>query len=267
MQKLLGRNYKWWYVIKYYRNSQLTYNSNSLLHSIASISSFLLMILVWYIGVNGNPNISFEEILTYFFVVYIYKGLAPIWISEMLGYKIYNGSLTSYLVKPISVFWLGIFEMLGRGLITASILIVLPFLIILPFFWPNLNFPTGFINYIILLSFLPISFFIKYCIDFIIGCASFWIVNNGGLINTYGVLLSGLDGTRIPLKYISNYASYILFLPTAFITYYPVELFLRFDLNNYLYVFMGGITWCIVLYLLARWVFKVGLKRNEAIGL
>lgn len=267
IQKLLASNAKWWYVIRYYRNSQLTYNSNSILHSLASIGSFLLMILVWYISLNGNPVISFNQILTYFFVVYIYSGLTPMWISEMLGYKIYGGNLTSYLMRPNDIFWIGVCEMLGRGVITASILIILPFIVILPFFWSNLNFPTSLVNYFALLSFLPISFFIKYCIDFIVGCASFWIINNGGLIRTYSVLLSGLDGTRIPLKYLSNYISYILFLPTAFIIYYPVELFLHFDLNNYLYAFSGGIAWCVTLYFLAKWIFKIGLKRNEAVGL
>jgi ABC-type uncharacterized transport system permease subunit len=33
------------------------------------------------------------------------------------------------------------------------------------------------------------------------------------------------------------------------------------------YVFLGGLAWCIILYFLAKLVFKLGLKRNEAVGL
>jgi ABC-type uncharacterized transport system permease subunit len=41
----------------------------------------------------------------------------------------------------------------------------------------------------------------------------------------------------------------------------------KYDFNQTLMVFAGGIAWCIVLYFLAKWVFKMGLKRNEAVGL
>jgi membrane-associated phospholipid phosphatase len=37
--------------------------------------------------------------------------------------------------------------------------------------------------------------------------------------------------------------------------------------QHYLIDILGGFTWCIILYLLAKWVFKLGLKRNEAVGL
>jgi ABC-type uncharacterized transport system permease subunit len=40
----------------------------------------------------------------------------------------------------------------------------------------------------------------------------------------------------------------------------------KYDPNQILQTFVGGIAWCIVLWVLARLVFKAGLKRNEAVG-
>jgi ABC-type uncharacterized transport system permease subunit len=33
------------------------------------------------------------------------------------------------------------------------------------------------------------------------------------------------------------------------------------------YTFLGGLVWCIMLYFLAKLVFKMGLKKNESVGL
>ena len=37
--------------------------------------------------------------------------------------------------------------------------------------------------------------------------------------------------------------------------------------QHYLIDIFGGLTWCIILYFLAKLVFKMGLKKNESVGL
>jgi ABC-type uncharacterized transport system permease subunit len=32
-------------------------------------------------------------------------------------------------------------------------------------------------------------------------------------------------------------------------------------------VIFGSVVWSFILFILARWVFKIGLKKNEAVGL
>jgi ABC-2 type transport system permease protein len=267
MQKLLGRRYKWWYIIKFYRDSQLTYNGNSFFHSLSSVCSFLILVLTWYIGSNNNSGLDFRAILTYLVVGYMYSAFTPMWISEMLGYKIYSGALTTYLIKPTSIFWLGLFEMVGRGVVVASILVLVPYLIILPFILPYMTVSTNWQSYLGLFLMIPITLMIRYCIDFMVGCYSFWIVSNGGFIRFYTTIFAGLNGSTVPLTLISRFAPIITFLPTAFVIYYPVELYLNPNLADTLNIFAGGIAWCVILYFLAKIVFKLGLKKNEAVGL
>jgi ABC-2 type transport system permease protein len=267
MQKLLGRNYKWWYIILFYRNSQLSFRANSIFHSLSSIISFLSMLFIWWIGFNVSNNGNYNQILTYFFVLYIYSGLTPMWISEMLGYRIYGGGLTSTMITPSHIYWIGKCEMIGRGFLTASILITTPFVVILPFFWNQLVLPMSIINYLALLSFIPITFSIRYSIDFIMGCSAFWLTINGGLISVYSNVNSILDGTRIPFRFLSTIIPFVAFLPTAYILNWPVSSFQNFSAQAYFQAYEIGLIWCVVMYFLARWVFKMGLKRNEAVGL
>ena len=54
----------------------------------------------------------------------------------------------------------------------------------------------------------------------------------------------------------------------AFTFYHPMQIYLgKYSILETIYVFGGGIVWCIILYYSAKWVFKMGLKRNEAVGL
>jgi ABC-type uncharacterized transport system permease subunit len=41
----------------------------------------------------------------------------------------------------------------------------------------------------------------------------------------------------------------------------------KYSTTEIIYTFLGGIAWCLVLWILAQVIFKLGLKKNEAIGL
>jgi len=41
----------------------------------------------------------------------------------------------------------------------------------------------------------------------------------------------------------------------------------KYDTFQTVLVFGGGIFWCVLLYFLAKFVFKMGLKKNESVGL
>ncbi|MFM7853798.1 MAG: ABC-2 family transporter protein [Flammeovirgaceae bacterium] len=54
----------------------------------------------------------------------------------------------------------------------------------------------------------------------------------------------------------------------AFFAYYPAQIYLgKYDTDQTVLVFLGGIAWCGILYFLAKLVFRLGLKRNESVGL
>jgi ABC-2 type transport system permease protein len=56
--------------------------------------------------------------------------------------------------------------------------------------------------------------------------------------------------------------------PFAYILHYPMQIYLgKYDTNQTILVFLGGLAWCLALFILAKIVFKLGLKRNESVGL
>ena len=70
LQKLLGQNYKYFFIIRFYFKSNTVYRWNSLMWLLGSLVMVLGTLLVWYINFSQNPNFQnqFSEIFTYFIV-------------------------------------------------------------------------------------------------------------------------------------------------------------------------------------------------------
>ena len=115
---------------------------------------------------------------------------------------------------------------------------------------------------------LPISLIILYLLGYIVACNGFFMTQINGITLNYGLLLSFLSGKFFPLGLIfENFYLYLL-NPFAFTFYHPMQIYLgKYSPLETLWVFLGGIFWCFFLYFLAKLVFKMGLKKNESVGL
>jgi ABC-type uncharacterized transport system permease subunit len=80
-------------------------------------------------------------------------------------------------------------------------------------------------------------------------------------------LLPFLSGSLIPFD-ANPYLNFLKYTPFSYYAYHPMQIYLgKYDTITTTQVFAGGLAWCFVLYFLAKFVFKAGLKRNEAVGL
>lgn len=67
MQKLLVRNYKWWYLIQYQIKHNTAYRSSSLIWMVGRLVILFTTIFIWWINIQGGSNlIEFNTIFTYY---------------------------------------------------------------------------------------------------------------------------------------------------------------------------------------------------------
>ena len=265
LQKLLGDNYKWWFIAKFYFKSNTVYRWNSLMWLLGSLVMVLGTILVWYINFSGKSNfeIEFSQVFTYFIV-----GEALIFGSAIqfdIGENIQDGKLISRLLRPTDclfyyvcrAFGYQFFENISKLLIYSFIGLIFAQFLILPSFW---NF-----CFFILLSVL--AYFINTLIGIIVGLTAFWFTAFFGSASFFDNLKLLFSGKFFPLHALPIFR-FSSFLPFAFTFYHPMQIYLgKYDNFQIILVFLGGILWCILLYFLARFVFKMGLRRNESVGL
>jgi ABC-2 type transport system permease protein len=266
LQKFLGRNYKWWYCLIYYFRLQTNYRIDTFFNVLQNQLRFISSILIWFITIRSGANLNLQQILTYFLIGSL---LAQSWNSQVADWNLYydnkTGKLSSILMRPNSIFIYYFFRNLGSDIFYALWNILFLFIFILIF--------HNYITYTLLTNLLFLFFLmilaraIVYFYQIICGSITFWSTEGGGIFRTASFILNFCSGSIFPLDLIDE-TKFLKFNPFAWCFYHPMQIYLgKYSNLEIFYVFLGGIFWCLVLYFLAKLVFKMGLKRNEAVGL
>jgi ABC-type uncharacterized transport system permease subunit len=170
-----------------------------------------------------------------------------------------------FLMRPSSVFLYFSFSSLGSDLFYAFWNIL--FLLILGIFFKSYLTLTLFTSLLFFVLLMILARCLGYFYQMIVGSVTFWTTDAGGIIRTAGFITVFCSGSLFPLDLISE-TKFLQFLPFAFTFYHPMQIYLgKYDNFQTFWVFLGGVSWCVFLYFLAKLVFKMGLKRNESVGL
>jgi ABC-2 type transport system permease protein len=268
MEKLLGKNYKWWYILKYYFKSNGTGLSGFLVSQIADIVQVLGITYIWII--NNSPN----QVITYLIIGRIFKSLSDCFLAEVVAPEVASGKISNYLMLPTPFMPFYFFREVGRRIVFNTGRAI-SLLIAVTIFFSYIDLKILSLNNLIVLPFLVVlSFVLSFFTEFIVGFSMSFFDdkrNYEGLRKAYNGLagMGGiLTGIIIPLDKLPLYKEFIQFLPTTFFLHHPMQIFLgKYNFQETLAVFAGGLAWCLILYFLAKFVFKLGLKKNEAVGL
>ncbi len=265
MQKLLGRQYKWWYIIIYNILLTSTKFSHALFALFGVLINFTAISYIWFI------NAATPSTMTYLLIGRIYKTATDNYWSDKIGLDIASGKISSDLLKPADYsnynFVASISTRLLRNIINVcgvtGVVLPMNYLGVI-LIWSS--------NFVYLILFLPIVIAINYYVAFVTGCIAFFMPDRRDFQSFsvgFNHLSTILIGMIIPLDKLPLGLENILDkLPFAYLLHHPMQIYLgKYNTNQTLLVFAGGVAWCIVLYFLAKLIFKLGLKRNEAVGL
>jgi ABC-type uncharacterized transport system permease subunit len=260
LQKLLGKNYKWWFLLQYEFKRSTLYLFNDFLWTLARIITFLLSIFVWSLSDRKDSS----EIVSYLIVGNLFLSSLMPMIVWTLSQEIYDGSIINKLLVPSSVSFRYFVETIPIATKNALIIgiVILPIVFLLPnSFVPNSNL-------LWLIIFIFVAYLIRFFVDLLTGFITFWLTRTYGVNDFQIAIIPFLSGSLFPLSFLPSWLKIIQFQPFAFTFYHPMQIYLgKYSSLEIFYVFLGGIIWCFILYFLANFVFKMGLKRNESVGL
>ena len=166
-QKLLGTNYKWFFVLRQGFLSNTTYRLNSFAFLLGSVILVLGTLTVWFV----NKDIDFREIFTY--IVVGEAVIFPCAIQYHIGEAIQDGKFSSRLMMPSSYlkyyafysFGQQLFENLSRfGIYCVLTIIFREFLIISP-------------NFLIFGLFVIVAYLINTFVGIIVGSSAFFLLH------------------------------------------------------------------------------------------
>ena len=240
LQKLLGRHYKWWYIVIHSLVSETGGKIGFLSGYFATVVRIVSTSYIWFLaGADSN-------LFTYLLIGNLYSKITFNVYYYRLSSAIYSGKISSKLMYPLSFFQIEYFQAIGIRL-TKNIFSlggVFVGILICSLTFIKLNNPSWGVLLVVLT--FPIAFTINHFLGILVGSLSFWIKNEfdyEGFRESYEAVFYVAIGVVIPLnKFQEVIASVLQFLPTPFLLHHPMQIYLgKYSALEAIYVFTGGI--------------------------
>ncbi|MCK5416231.1 ABC-2 family transporter protein [Candidatus Parcubacteria bacterium] len=259
-------------IIKIEIQRQMTYRADFLFFRLANILEIVVLIIIWTVVFKTNEIIAgytYKEMMTYITVGWLMLYLtANYGLEHVISRHIYEGTLSSFLVKPIDYIKYIIIYCSGRitvafasGILTAIALIIIMI--------ENIIMINSLLDLLIIFVMLVFGYFINIFISILIGMLAFWTTFINGPRYSIRILISFLSGRFFPLNMLPIfYYKMILFFPFVYIYFIPLQLYLgKISTVQGLKALGVEIIWLALLYGLIRILWKRGLIKYEGVGM
>src|SRR3989338_8767008 len=195
---------------------------------IAWFIHFVVYLYLWIAIFGESTEIgpyTLASILTYFFIIQIFRNLVFSHIGFIISGDIRHGDMVNMLTKPTSIFPHYYALELGRNSVRFLLSIISNTLIFFIFFsfFDLSSVHTS--NVLIgILALIP-AHFINFCMTAIIGALAFWITDSSRLIFFYFAFATLASGWIIPIDlFPETLRSILMATPFQYTFYFPIKL-------------------------------------------
>lgn len=266
------------FLSKYYKSfllsveSSMEYRTNFFMNIFSSIFMMVAQGFLWTAIFNSTTQkiiygYTYTEMMTYTIMAGIISKLVSASFGRQIASDIKSGGLNKFLVQPIDYMNYNMSVFLGKKVSESGFILIFSLIIIFlcNSFW---NFNISLINFLcvivpILLAII-INFFIFYCLSSL----AFLMTEVSVLFFGLDVITSILSGAYFPIDIFGEKVLYIInLLPFQYTLYFPLNVMNgRISGQGLLLGVAIQIAWIMILYLLARLLWRIGIKKYIAIG-
>lgn len=258
----MSKNY-WTAAFRYWFSCALKYRSDLFFSFFSELAIPIAVNIVFIIGLSRSSSVkSIANVISYLIVANITYIISVTNLENVISEDIKSSRLIYKLLEPISPFVSYVISDMATKILRVLIF-YLPAIILLIFFkqavWGRIL-PA--------IPFILIANIIGYAVSFIIGCLSFWLTEIWGISSIKNLLLGVFAGTIFPFYLLPDTLQRFLFMtPFPFLSYIPSAMVLGELKTDRVYFLLAvGIFWGVVLLLFAKWIWSIGRKKYESVG-
>jgi ABC-2 type transport system permease protein len=273
-QRFLRATRKYWNILRASLVERMAYRADFFLSTLLRFLPMVTTILLWqaiYAGAGENKTLGGyqqDEMIAYLLLVHISRMFSSMpGLAGGIARDIRDGSLKKYLLQPIEMIpYLLSYRAAHKAayIVMSSLPYALLFFLCRDFFdgWPE---PLTFACYAtsLLLAFL-IGFFFECCM----GTIGFWFLEVSSFLYIVNTINFFISGQMLPLDFLSPFwAGLLKALPFQYLAYFPATVFLgKVQGDQLLYGLLVEAAWALAFIVLARTLYRLGLRRYSAFG-
>jgi len=252
----------------------IVYRTHMLVSVFVGPVYFIVQYFIWTAVYRGGVNngtlkgIEYMQMIRYFGVSALIGYI--IWDSAdwNLSMLIRTGKFLTFALRPVHHPFYALSQKIGHralGTLVEALPCAVIFTLLFKINMKPANMPWTFLS-------ITLAFFVFFYVNYIIGIASFWIVESQGIRSFYNLLYGIFSGSFIPLVFFPKPLQIVqFFLPFQYTSYVPAMVFI----GKYT---LGGIQLSIpaivgiqalallCLYLVSELLYNLAMKRFTAVS-
>ncbi|MDR2923276.1 MAG: ABC-2 family transporter protein [Treponema sp.] len=254
----------------------LVYRSHMLVSVFVGPVYFIVMYFIWTAVYSGGAvdgggtlkGIEYLQMIRYFGVVTLIGYI--IWDSAdwNLSMLIRTGKFLTFALRPVHHPFFALSQKIGHRLL-AVFVEALPCAVIFTLLF-KIDFTPSSIPWTALS--IALASLIFFFVSYIIGIASFWVVESGGIRQFYYLLSGVFSGSFIPLVFFPKPLQILqFFLPFQYTSYIPAMVFIgKYNLGD-IELSIPAVVGIqalalLILYLVSELLYNTAMKRFTAVG-
>jgi ABC-2 type transport system permease protein len=290
----LDRLRKYLNILRLSLGERLVYRADFFVATLFRFLPLLTTFLLWdavYDSSQSNDIGGFtrEKMIAYLLLVQVSRAFSSMpGLASGIARDIRDGNLKKYLLQPIDMLWY-LLSYRGAHKIAYIATVALPYGLL--FFLCRDVFPgwPGWATLLAYLASLLLAFVIGFFFEACVGVMGFWILEVSSLIYIINILNFFISGQLFPLDILrpsgdpsgeafsgpiialftvlAAISQGLQYLPFPYLAYFPAMVFLEMKPADEVARGLAvELAWAVGLVLLARWLYRRGLRRYSAFG-
>jgi len=246
------------------------WRSDIFFYRVGDVVSPLVQILIWnavFATTTAFAGYTKETMISYVLVSSVFIALSRNWASENVGREIKDGLLNQYLVKPVSYVQFVMWNTVGRTMLATLMALVV--IVVLGFVYREELYVPDFPHLILSVMIVAVAFVMNILLSIAIGLVAFWITSVEGFSAAYYNVRGLLAGGMFPLNILSpGFLFAMNVLPFSYTGFVPTQVFLgKMTVVESLAALAVVSAWTVALVVIVGVVWRLGIKRYEAVGI
>ncbi|MCI0380980.1 MAG: ABC-2 family transporter protein [Gemmataceae bacterium] len=256
---------------------RLVYRADFFVSTLFRFLPLVTTFLLWDAIYDSSGSTEFggftrDKMIAYLLLVQISRMFSSMpGLSGSIAHDIRHGDLKKYLLQPIDMIAYLLSYRIAHKLAYIATT-ALPYAIL--FFLCRHVFTSfpDFITFSAYVASLVLSFMLGFFFEACIGMVGFWFLEVTSLFYIVGILNFFVSGQMFPLDLLADWLPgwvvvLLQNLPFQYLAYFPAMVFLEMKTGWELAIgLLLEAAWAVFFFLLARWMYRLGLRRYSAYG-
>jgi ABC-2 type transport system permease protein len=251
---------------------RLAYRGDFLLGTVLRFLPMVTTILLWK-AIYGEDKeelegFTFRQMIAYLLLVHISRMFSSMpGLASGIARDVREGTLKKYLIQPIDLIaYLLAYRVAHKvAYIATSFLPYAALFFLCRGYFERLPDPWTLAAYV---AALLLGFLVGFFFEAAMGMVGFWFLEVTSVLYVVNTLSFFVSGHMFPLDLLPPFWEGLLkLLPFQYLAYFPAAVFLgKVRGEELAYGLAAELAWAVAFMILARWLYRLGLRRYSAYG-